>query len=249
MYHDGQLFESTGLYGRSSLRRVRLSTGEVLDRVDLPPGEFGEGLARVEGRLVQLTWRSGLAHVYDLSTFEAERSHRYSTEGWGLCFDGSRLVMSDGSDRLFFRDPTTFALRSQVSVRAGGSPVSQLNELECVGDRVYANVWQTNRIVVIDPESGQVVAEVDASGLLTASEQARADVLNGIAFVPETGRFLVTGKLWPKIFEVELAGASPARGGCSLVAPSRGAGAGAAATAAALCWLLARLRRRGTCGT
>jgi glutaminyl-peptide cyclotransferase len=166
--------------------------------------EFGEGLARVENRLIQLTYRNGLAHVYDLASFEALQTHQYQGEGWGLCHDGKRLIMTDGSDRLTFRDPSSFEVIGSVPVQEDGAPQFNLNELECVGGEVYANVWQTDRILRIDPETGTVLTEIDASGLLSREEAARADVLNGIAYDAGTGRFLLTGKLWPKLFEVEI---------------------------------------------
>lgn len=201
LLHEGTLYESTGLQGRSSVRRVNPSTGEVLQSVRLPAEEFGEGLARVEDRLVQLTWKNGVAHVYDLALTELTHFN-YDGEGWGLCFDGQRLIMSDGSSSLFFRDPSTFELLGSVEVKADGVPVEELNELECVGSLVYANVWQTDAIVRIDPSTGEVLTRIDASGLLTAAEDRTADVLNGIAYDATTGHFWITGKLWPHVFEV-----------------------------------------------
>jgi glutamine cyclotransferase len=194
--------ESTGRYGRSQLRRVELATGAVVQQHVLDPEEFAEGVTRVDDRLIQLTWKEGVAHVYDATTFEPVGSFAYDTEGWGLCFDGERLVMSDGTDTLYFRDPDTFEVEGEVSVRLDDTPVEQLNELECVDGTVYANVYRTDRIVQIDPATGQVVADIDASGLLSDDEAAGADVLNGIAWVPERQVFLVTGKLWPTLFEV-----------------------------------------------
>lgn len=204
VYFEGHLYESTGNYGRSTVRKVEVETGKVLQQTALDAGLFGEGLARVGARLVQLTWREGRALLWNLTTLKAEGAHAYAGEGWGLCHDGARLVMSDGSDRLTFRDPETFASKGGVAVRLRGAPLSQLNELECVGDLVYANVWQQNRIARIDARTGEVTAMIDAAGLLTADEARGADVLNGIAYVPETGRFLITGKHWPRLFEVEL---------------------------------------------
>lgn len=205
VWHEGSLYESTGLHGESSLRQVDPASGEVGRRVDLPRKYFGEGLARVGDRLVQLTWRDGVAFVYRLSDFQKVGEHRYKGEGWGLCHDGTRLVMSDGSDRLQLRDPETFALVGEVRVRMEGAPVDRLNELECVDGAVYANVYQTESLVRIDPATGKVTALIDASGLLDPAEyRAGAEVLNGIAWVPETKRFLITGKHWPLMFEVEL---------------------------------------------
>lgn len=205
VWHDGALYESTGIYGESSLRRVDPATGEVRRRVDLPDAWFGEGLARVGDRLIQLTWQEGVAFVYRLSDFEKVGEHRYTGEGWGLCHDGTRLVMSDGSDLLQLRDPETFAKVGEIRVRMNGVPVDRLNELECVDGTVYANVYQTEDLVRIDPATGEVTAVIDASGLLSAADyQAGAEVLNGIAWIPETKRFLITGKRWPLMFEVEL---------------------------------------------
>jgi glutamine cyclotransferase len=205
VWHEGRLYESAGLYGQSSLRQVDPATGEVRRRVDLPQQYFAEGLARVGDRLIQITWNEGAALVYRLSDFQKVGELRYTGEGWGLCHDGARLVMSDGSDRLTFRDPETFATVGEVRVRMGGAPVDRLNELECVDGAVYANVYQTEDIVRIDPATGEVTAVIDASGLLGAADyQAGAEVLNGIAWMPETRRFLITGKRWPLMFEVEL---------------------------------------------
>jgi glutaminyl-peptide cyclotransferase len=204
LWHDGAMYESTGRYGRSSLRRVRLEDGEVLAERSLDPSLFGEGLALVDDRLVQLTWRSGVAVVSDLESLEQRDMLRYPGEGWGLCFDGTALVMSDGSSILDLRSPQTLELLSEMTVWRGDRPVRKLNELECVGDDLYANVWQSNEIMRIDAKTGRVTAVIDASGLLTASESMRADVLNGIAYKPDTDTFLLTGKLWPHVFEVDL---------------------------------------------
>lgn len=204
VWHDGVLYESTGGYGRSSLREVRLEDGAVLKERRLPRELFGEGLAVVNDRLIQLTWREQVAVVWDRTTFEERKRLRYLGEGWGLCFDGRALVMSDGSSMLEIRDPATMELIREVSVLRNGHPVSRLNELECVGSDVYANVWQRDEILRIDAETGRVTAVIDASGLLSSRDAARADVLNGIAYNSESGTFLLTGKLWPRVFEVEL---------------------------------------------
>jgi glutaminyl-peptide cyclotransferase len=202
VWHQGALYESTGLYGRSTLRRVDLASGAVVRRVDLPPRLFGEGLALVGDRLVQLTWQEGLALVWGVERFERRGERRYQGEGWGLCHDGRRLVMSDGSGRLVFRDPETFAAVGELAVTVGGRPAERLNELECVGSEIWANVWGSGEVLRIDAASGRVTAVADASGLLSPLERAGTDVLNGIAHRPETGTFLLTGKLWPKLFEV-----------------------------------------------
>jgi glutamine cyclotransferase len=202
LLHEGSLFESAGLYGSSSLREVDPSTGEVKRQVAVPREYFAEGLAAVGDRLIQLTWKEEKAFVYRLADFKPAGELRYDGEGWGLAFDGSRLVMSDGSDRLTFRDPQTFAVLGEVRVTLAGRPLSQLNELECVDGAVYSNVWQMDQIVRIDPASGRVTAVIAAAGLLTPAEKQNADVLNGIAWDPVRKTFLITGKLWPKMFEV-----------------------------------------------
>lgn len=204
IWHEGVMYESTGQYGRSSLRKVRLEDGEVLQQRKIDPGLFGEGLARVGNRLFQLTWRAGLALVSDSETLEESAKLSYRGEGWGLCYDGAALVMSDGSSILEFRDPESMEVIREVSVLKDGHPVSQLNELECVGSEIYANVWKRNEILRIDAKTGKVTGSVDASGLLTRIESLRADVLNGIAYKPDSKTFLITGKLWPHLFEVEL---------------------------------------------
>jgi glutaminyl-peptide cyclotransferase len=202
LLHEGSLYESTGLYGRSTLRQVDPRTGDVKRVVSLAPTLFGEGLARVDDRLIQITWQHGVAPVYNLLTFEQVGQFTYSGEGWGLCYDGQRLVMSNGSSNLTFRDPQTFAVAGTVGVTLKGQPVERLNELECVGQHVYANVWQTDTIVRIHAETGRVDATIDASGLLSPEDRIGVDVLNGIAYDPERDVFLITGKLWPRLFEV-----------------------------------------------
>lgn len=202
VYADGRLFESTGLVGRSSLRELDPATGAVLRSIPVAEPRFAEGLALVGDELFQLTWQDHVAFVYGRDDFAKRRELAYDTEGWGLCPRGSDLVMSDGSETLFVRDPATFAIRRRIRVTQDGMPVRMLNELECVGDDVYANVWQTERIVRIDFATGHVEAEIDVHGFLSEEERREADVLNGIAYVPERQRFLITGKLWPRIFEV-----------------------------------------------
>ena len=207
MHPDGRMFESTGLNGRSSLREVVLDSGVVTRRREVDAQYFAEGLTIVDDRLIQLTWQDGVAFEYDLATFEPRRQLAYTGEGWGLCLDtqDNRLIMSDGSATLTFRDPESFAPTGSVRVTREGRAQRMLNELECVDGVVYANVWQTDRILRIDPRTGAVTAEIDAAGLLTAEERAAADVLNGIAYDPEGQRFYITGKLWPKLFAVRFA--------------------------------------------
>ncbi|MEM7434862.1 MAG: glutaminyl-peptide cyclotransferase [Myxococcota bacterium] len=203
LWADGALYESTGQYGGSTLRRVRLRDGKVLAERELSPQFFGEGLARVGQRLIQLTWREEVAIVSNLDDLGEERTLQYSGEGWGLCHDGEALVMSNGSATLTFRDPDSMAIRGRVTVRRDGVPVSQLNELECVDGTVYANVWRRQEILRIDPSTGEVTGVIDARGLLSSREAFAADVLNGIAYRTDTGTFLLTGKYWPALFEVE----------------------------------------------
>jgi glutaminyl-peptide cyclotransferase len=197
-----RLFESTGLEGRSSLREVDLTSGRVLRKLDIPAPVFAEGLALVGSRLFQITWKHETVYTYDRDSFKKGPSFPYSGEGWGLCHDGTHLVMSDGSATLRFRGPENFRTMRELVVREGGQPVEQLNELECVGASIYANVWMTDRIVRIDPKTGTVTASIDASGLLHPAERFGTDVLNGIAYDPANDTFLITGKLWPKLFRV-----------------------------------------------
>ncbi|WP_206518085.1 glutaminyl-peptide cyclotransferase [Rhodococcus sp. X156] len=200
----GQLYEGTGLTGRSRVTRSDLATGTELASAALPADLFGEGLTVVGDTVWQLTWQDGVALRRDATTLAETGRASYTGEGWGLCHQdghpGGVLVMSDGTDTLTFRDPTTFAPTGSVSVRLQGAPLTQLNELECVAGAVWANVWQTDRIVQIDPATGTVTAVVDAAGLLDRSQAPGADVLNGIAAVGD--RFLITGKLWPTTYEV-----------------------------------------------
>ncbi|HOO53321.1 MAG TPA: glutaminyl-peptide cyclotransferase [Methanothrix sp.] len=203
-YRDGILYEGTGLYWGSKLCETRLETGEVVRSRNLPPQLFGEGIVLWEDRLVQLTWRSGIGLVWDLENLTVVKTFSYSTEGWGIASDGRSLIMSDGTSELRFLDPETFEVKGGVEVVAEGQPLQSLNELEYVDGLIYANVWKTDMIAIISPETGEVVGWIDLSGLLTEEERLRADVLNGIAYDPESGHLLVTGKLWPKIFQIEV---------------------------------------------
>ena len=205
VWQNGVLYESTGLVGRSSLRKVELATGTVTKQVEVPAPYFAEGLAEVGNRLLQLTWQHGKVFVYDKDTFARVAEFSYQGEGWGLCHDGQSVIMSSGSDALTVRNPATFAVTRTVKVTMDGKPLDRLNELECVGGEVYANVWTTDTIVRIDMKSGRVTARIDASGLLSPAERAGVDVLNGIAHDPADGTFLITGKLWPRIFRVRFA--------------------------------------------
>lgn len=205
LYADGRFFESTGRYGLSDLREVDPATGRVIRSRPLDARFFAEGLALVDDRLIQLTYREGTAFVYDRETFEEIGRFSYAGEGWGLCYDGRSLWMSDGSSSLQRRDPTTFALLGRLDVRRDGRPLARLNELACVGEHVVANVWQTNELVRIATADGRVDAVIDATGLVPDDARVRADrdaVLNGVAHDPATGRWWLTGKLWPVLYEV-----------------------------------------------
>lgn len=204
-WHDGRLFESTGLYGRSTLREVELETGRVIRAVALDYREFGEGLTVSGGRLVQLTWRNRRAHVYSPETLRRTGAFRYDGEGWGLTGDGTHLYMSDGTATLRVLDPADFRVTRRIDVTAGGEPLSMLNALQWVDGRIWANVWQTTRIAIIDPDTGAVEAFLDLAPLFERLDP-RPDLAeespNGIAFDAERRRVFVTGKLWPRLFEV-----------------------------------------------
>jgi glutamine cyclotransferase len=200
---DGALYEGTGLNGRSSIRKVKLDTGEVLQRREISSEYFGEGITLWKTDLIELTWQSGIAFVYDGATFQERRTFKYLGEGWGLTHDATNLIMSDGTDRLRLLDPATFAERRRIQVTAGGMPVRNLNELEVVKGEIFANVWQTNMIARIATD-GRVVGWLDLNGLLAPSERTGVDVLNGIAYDEAKDRLFVTGKLWPKLFEIKL---------------------------------------------
>ena len=203
---QGTLYESTGQRGQSSLRRVELSSGAVLQRHDLPAALFGEGLTVSGDRIFQLTWQAGRAFVYDKASFSVLQEFTYRTEGWGLTHDGRRLIMSDGTATLYFLHPDTFAETVRLTVRDHRGPVIRLNELEYVRGEILANVWQTDRIARINPQTGHVTGWIDLAGLLPPSDRRQpVDVLNGIAYDPRTDRLFVTGKWWPKLFEITLA--------------------------------------------
>jgi glutamine cyclotransferase len=203
IFRDGFLYESTGLNGRSTLRKVKLETGEVLQQHRLDSKHFGEGLAVWKGQLVQLTWQSNVAFVYDLLTFAPRRTFSYRGEGWGLTDDGRRLILSDGTDELRFLDPQTFREIRRVRVRDGGAPVRDLNELEFIRGEIYANVWHTDRIARISPQTGQVTGWIDLRGLMATGYRLDPEaVLNGIAYDAVKNRLFVTGKLWPRLFEI-----------------------------------------------
>lgn len=205
IYLDGHLYESTGLNGASSVRKVELSTGRVVQRIDLDGRYFGEGLTAWESDLIQLTWRSGKGFVYDRQTLRLRREFSYPGEGWGLTHDGRHLIMSDGSAVLRFLDPQTFAPVRELRVHDGGSPVQRLNELEYVRGEIYANVWMSDRIARISPVTGQVLGWIDLQGLLSVMERRpTVGELNGIAYDAQRDRLFVTGKRWPKLFEIRI---------------------------------------------
>ena len=204
LYLNGFLYESTGQYGQSSLRKVELKTGKVLQQVPVSGEFFAEGLALLNGKLYQLTWQSKTGFIYDLDTFKQTGQFFYQTEGWGLTTDGKSLILSDGSDQIRFIDPATFTVQRTINVRENNQPVANLNELEFIKGEIYANIWQTDRIVRIDPKTGQVLRDYDLSGLLPDQDRVNADVLNGIAYDPDGDHLYVTGKYWPKLFEIKL---------------------------------------------
>jgi glutaminyl-peptide cyclotransferase len=206
LFKDGVLFESTGLEGRSSIRKVQLETGKVLMRTELPADVFGEGIVDWADQIIALTWKTQLGFVLKLKDFSLVKRFNYPGEGWGITRNDKELVMSDGSAQLRFINPHTLTEIRRLTVTANGRPVDRLNELEWVAGEVFANIWQTDRIARIDPQSGFVLGWIDLSGLLGATERAgsQADVLNGIAYDSKTKRLFVTGKLWPKLYEIKL---------------------------------------------
>jgi len=204
-YRDGFLYEGTGLQGRSSLRKVRLETGEVVQRIDLAPEFFGEGITLLKDAVLQLTWRSQIGFVYRLSDFQLLRRFAYSGEGWGLASNGREIFMSDGTSEIRVLDPGTLTEKRRFTVRDGTHPVKELNELEVVEGEIFANVWQTDRIARISPQNGEVIAWIDLTDLLSPVYRLESGaVLNGIAYDSEQKRLFVTGKLWPNIFEIAL---------------------------------------------
>ena len=204
VYLDGFLYEGTGLNGQSSLRKVRLENGEVVQIKKLDARYFGEGIAVVGDRILQLTWQSGVAFEYDRATFAERRRFTYRGEGWGLVHDGTRCIMSDGSSILRVLDPATFKETGRIQVREGSRPIERLNELEIVKGEIFANIWQSERIVRIAPATGQVTGWIDLSGLLDPRDARGVDVMNGIAYDAAGDRLFVTGKLWPKLFEIRI---------------------------------------------
>ena len=205
VYLDGFLYEGTGLNGESSIRKVRLENGEVVQVKKIEPRHFGEGIAVVGQSLVQLTWQSQVGFVYDLASFERTRTFMYKGEGWGLAYDGKRLIMSDGTPTLRFLDPATLKETGRMVVKDGGMPVEDLNELEVVKGEILANIWNVDRIARIAPATGEVTGWIDMRGLLNPRDAGQGvDVLNGIAYDAAKDRLFVTGKKWPKLFEIKI---------------------------------------------
>jgi glutaminyl-peptide cyclotransferase len=204
VWENGFLYEGTGLEGHSNLRKVDLQTGKILQIYNLPEKYFGEGISIFNNNIFQLTYKSGVGFVYDKETFKLLHQFTYPTEGWGITNDGNRLIMSDGTDNLYFLDPLTCKTISRLKVSDNGSPVWRINELEYIDGSIYANIWQTDTIVIISPNNGNVTGRIDLAGLLTPRQRQAADVLNGIAYDAKNRRLYVTGKLWPSLFEIKL---------------------------------------------
>ncbi len=205
-FHDGELYESTGQYGESSVRKVEIESGEVALKTDLPAYIFGEGATSWNDKIISLTWRAGEGYVFDRENLELKKKFAYDGEGWGLTHDGERLILSDGTAVLRFLDPEALVETGQMTVTYKGKAIGNLNELEWVEGDIFANVWQKNYILRISPDTGAVTGVIDLRGLLPAEDfvRGRTDVLNGIAYDEETKRLFVTGKYWPTLFEIEL---------------------------------------------
>ncbi|TRO53708.1 glutaminyl-peptide cyclotransferase [Candidatus Bathyarchaeota archaeon] len=200
---EGILYEGTGLYGSSTLRRVDLETGDVLQVHELSDKFFGEGITVFGNRVIQLTWKAETGFVYDIHSFDLIGEFSYSTQGWGITNDGASLIMSDGTANLYFLNPETYEVTGQVEVR-DKEPILRLNELEYINGEVYANVWQTDKIAIINPNTGQVTGWIDLTGIYTPESSNTDDVLNGIAYDTETNRLFVTGKKWTQLFQIKL---------------------------------------------
>lgn len=205
VFLDGKMLESTGQVGRSSLRNIEIQTGRILKKLDVPPPYFAEGIAVLKNKIYQLTWEQELGFIYDAQSFEKLGEFKYDGEGWGLTTDGQSLILSDGSNRIRFIDPDSFQVTKTIAVMDAKVPVRDLNELEFVNGEIYANIWHDDRIAVVNPQTGRVTAWIDLSRLLQPGDvQDPEAVLNGIAYDQSTGRLFVTGKLWPKLFEIKI---------------------------------------------
>ncbi len=203
-YVDGVFYEGTGQVGQSSIRKVDIETGKVLQQRDVPRPHFGEGITVWKNDLIELTWQTHVAFVYDRASFEPKKQFNYPGEGWGLTHDGTNLIMSDGTSDLRVLDPVTFVEKRRIKVTADGAPLRDLNEIEVVKGEIFANVWQTDYVARIAPGTGKVTGYIDLRGLLSPTERATTDVLNGIAYDPEHDRLFITGKWWPKLFEIKI---------------------------------------------
>ena len=201
-YSNGSLFESTGGYGASSLRKEDLETGQILQEYRLPDQFFGEGLTQINNELLQLTWQANTGFIYEKNTFDLIGNFSYATEGWGLTYDGSNLIMSDGTSNLYFLNPTTYQVVRQVNVLDGNNSITYINELEYVNGDIYANIWLTEKIAIINPQNGQIKGWIDMTGLY--QPQGSNDVLNGIAYDQQSNRLFVTGKNWPNLYEIKI---------------------------------------------
>jgi len=202
---DGLLYESTGLNGKSAVKKIDLKTGEVIKSRDMQDKFFGEGLTIVDDKIYQITWRSKTGFVYNKESLDILRTFSYKTQGWGITYDGKNLIISDGSDILYFMDPKSFAIVGKLEVYNKSGKVSKLNELEYINGEIYANIWGKDLIARIDPKTGYVKSWIDLSGILSKEDRkGKEDVLNGIAYNPENNTLLVTGKFWPKLFEIKL---------------------------------------------
>lgn len=211
-YLNGFLYEGTGLEGESDIRKVKLETGEVVQKHEIPPEYFGEGIIAWKDRLIEMTYKAEKGWIYDLNTFEPKGEFHYPGEGWSLTTDGKRLIMDDGTPQLRFWDPETLQETGRLTVTADGQPVKDLNELEWVKGEIYANIWQTDRVARIDPKTGKVIGWIDLTGLLSPQDRTEGtDVLNGIAYDARGDRLFVTGKKWPKLFEIRLVKKSAAQ--------------------------------------
>jgi glutaminyl-peptide cyclotransferase len=206
LYRNGVLYESTGLERQSTIRKVQLETGRVLQKIDIPPQYFGEGLVIWKRRLISLTWKSHVGFVFDLATLKLQKKFHYEGEGWALTCDGKQLIMSDGTADLRFLDPLTLQETGRIHVSLDGRPIDRVNELEWVKGEIYANLWQTNWVLRIEPATGHVLGVIDLTGLLLDEDRVpgQTDVLNGIAYDDAHDRLFVTGKNWPKLFEIRL---------------------------------------------
>jgi glutamine cyclotransferase len=206
--HNNYLYEGTGLYGRSSLRKVEIESGQVLKKINLDQEYFGEGITILNNKIYQLSWKENTAFVYDLD-FNLIKTFNYQKQGWGLTNNGQHLIMSNGSEFITFRDPETFKSIKKIEVKNGDQKIKNINELEYHKGFIYANIWQTDYIIKINAQNGSVPAYLDLSGILKTDYQGEIDVLNGISYDPENNNFLVTGKLWPKIYRINITEKTP----------------------------------------